>query len=399
MTNPAILGQLNHLYEMQGQLLESVSEADASAQFHPEIGSLKWLFGTGIYLELYWLREVLSGDNDLSKRVEHLFQPAALTLKEQCRQLPPKDHLLNWGTEIRDEHLLRLANPAVLPNHQFLKNDRLQWFILQEQAKIYEMMLIVLNQRSTQISVDDYQVEIPLASSPPGWKTKELSQGHYRIGARQQPAAYDNELPPQAVQLSSYRIALSPVSNSQFLAFMEAGGYADLSFWSEEGRAWQEYAQKKHPEYWRQDKTGNWYALGINGPADLPSEEPVCGINQHEARAYATWTNVLGNEFSGAFLQHEYQWEMAARSGVIKEIGRVWEWCSNSFHPYPEFSPFPDENNSVADFQLGKITLRGGSLHTQPVLRRPSMRHRAIAEQRFQLSGVRLVFPPLHKWT
>lgn len=399
MTNPAILSSLNNHYEMQAQLLESVSETDASHQFHPELGSLKWLFGSSIYLELYWLREVLTGDRDLSERVKHLFQPGALPLDEQCEQLPPKDHLLNWGTEIRDEHLCKLANPEIQPKHELLVNDRLQWFILQEQAKLYETMLLVLNQRSAQLSADDYQVEAPLAPTPPGWKTKELSQGHYRIGARNQPAAYDNELPPQAVELSSYRIALSPVSNSQFLAFMQAGGYTNLNLWSVDGAAWRQQAQKAHPEYWRQDKTGKWYAFGINGPADLPPAEPVSGINQYEAQAYAAWTAALGNEYSGAILQHEYQWEMAARSGVIKEIGRAWEWCSNSFHAYPEFTPFPDESISLADFQLGKITLKGGSLHTQRALRRSSMRHRAPAEQRFQLSGLRLVFPPRHKWT
>ncbi|MEN8177305.1 MAG: SUMF1/EgtB/PvdO family nonheme iron enzyme [Pseudomonadota bacterium] len=399
MTNPAILGTLNNLHEIQAQLLESVSETDASHQFHPELGSLNWLFGSGIYLELYWLREILTGDNDLSRRVKHLFQPGALPLNEQCGQLPPKDHLLNWGAEVRDEHLLRLANPGLLPNHELLKNDRLQWFILQEQAKLYETMLLVLNQRSTQITAEDYQVQAPLAPSPPNWKTKELSQGHYRIGARNQPAAYDNELPPQAVPLSSYRIALSPVSNSQFLAFMESAGHTNPDLWTEAGRTWRQQHQTTHPEYWKQDKVGNWYALGINGPADLPPDEPVCGINQYEAQAYAAWTHSLGDDFAGAILQHEYQWEMAARSGVIKDIGRAWEWCSNSFHPYPEFTPFPDENASMADFNVEKMVLRGGGIHTQPVLRRPSMRHRAQAAQRFQLSGLRLVFPPKHKWT
>ena len=399
MTNPAILGPLNNLYEMQAQLLESVSESDASYPYHQDFGSLKWIYGAAIHLELYWLREVLDDDNDLTSRIKHLFQPGALPLSEQCRQLPPRDHLLNWGQEIRDEHLLRLANPTLLPKHELLEEDRLQWFLVQEQAKFYETMLLVLNQRSLQISTEDYRVETPLIPCPPNWEIRELSQGHYRIGARNQPAAYDNELPPQAVQLSSYRIALSPVSNSQFLAFMKSDGYTNLTIWSEEGKAWQTHAKKSHPAYWRQDDSGNWYAVGINGPADLPPDEPVYGINQYEAQAYAAWVDSLGDELAGAFLQHEYQWEMAARSGVIKEIGRVWEWCSNPFQPYPEFTPFPDETASMSDFNTGKVTLRGGSIHTQPVLRRPSLRHRAQAAQRDQFSGLRLVFPPKHSWT
>ena len=393
MTNPAILGTLHNLHEMQAQLMESVSDADATRQYHANLGSLKWLFGSGVYLELFWLREALCGDNDLTERVKRLFQTGSLDLSEQCRQLPPKEHLLNWASEIREEHLLRLANPGLLPDHEFLTNDRLQWFLLQEQAKLYESMLIVLNQRSLGIDTDDYQVTNPLVPGPLDWKTKELSQGHYRIGARTQPAAYDNELPPQAVQLSSYRIALSPVSNSQFLAFMDAEGYTSTDFWSESGQEWLYQHKQHHPEYWRQDTHGHWYAIGINGPADLQPDEPVSGINHFEAQAYCNWAQSLGDDFAGAVLQHEYQWEMAVRSGVIKELGRAWEWCSNSFHPYPEFQPFPDESVSMTDFDGQKMVLRGASLHTQPIFR-----HRARAEQRELFSGLRLVFPPRHKW-
>jgi iron(II)-dependent oxidoreductase len=400
MTNTIILSQLSNLYEMQTQLLESQNEADASQQFHPELGSLKWLFGSAVYLELHWLREVLNGDDDLTGRVKHLFGTGSMSLSEQCRLLPPKEHLMNWAREIRDEHLLRLANPKKrLPNHELLKEDRLVWLILQEQAKLYETMLLALNQRSAQRRPADFQVENPLMPAPPGWETKEMTQGHYRIGSRNQAAAYDNELPTQAVELSSYRIALSMVSNSQYLAFMQSDGYSNLDFWSPEGNQWQLGAQRTHPEYWDRDASGNWYAFGVNGPMDLSPDEPVSGLNQYEAQAYAAWTASLGEQYAGAILQHEYQWEVAVRSGVIKQLGRAWEWCSNSFHAYPEFTPFPDETISMTDFQPGIITLRGGSLHTQPVLRRPSMRHRATAEQRHLLSGIRLVFPPSFQWT
>jgi iron(II)-dependent oxidoreductase len=398
MSNPNILAPLHNLYQMQAQLLGSATEGDASSLFHPELASLNWLYGYSVYQELYWLREVLMGDKALSQRIEHLFRPGELSLREQCQRLPPRDHLLNWGREIRDEHLMRLANPNSLPKHPLLEGERLQWFLLQEQAKHYETMLLILYQRSLHSPGEGFQVNSPLTPGQPSWDTKELSQGHFRIGARNRPEAYDNELPPQAVELSSYRIALQPVSNSQYLAFMQADSYNNPQLWSREGWAWQQTANTNHPEYWRQDRKGKWYGIAINGPSELPPEEPVYGINQHEAQAFATWVDSLGGEFSGAILQHEYQWELAARSRVIKQFGRAWEWCSNSFHPYPKFQPFPDPSTSMSDFAAERISLRGGSLHTLPVLRRPSMRHRAPAAQRYQLSGLRLVFPPRYRW-
>ena len=398
MTRANPLASLNNLYQMQAQLLETTSDTDANSVFHPELGSLNWWYGYSVYQELYWLREVVMGDNDLSKRVEQLFRPGDLSLVERCAQIPPRKHLLNWAAEIRDDHLMRLANPHILAPHPFLEHNRLLWFLVQEQAKNYETMLLVLNQRSLQRMDIGYQVVKPINPSAPHWETKEISQGHYRIGARNRPEAYDNELPPQAVELSSYRIALQPVSNSQFLSFMQAGGYVKKKFWTETGWAWQQTAHIRHPEYWRQDSAQNWYGIGINGPTDLPPDEPVYGISQHEALAYAKWVDAQGDELTGAILQHEYQWELAARSSVIKQFGRAWEWCSNSFHPYPAFQPFPDATTSMEDFTSDRISLRGGSMHTQAILRRPSLRHRAPAEQRYQLSGLRLVFPPRHRW-
>ena len=84
---------------------------------------------------------------------------------------------------------------------------------------------------------------------------------------------------------------------------------------------------------------------------------------------------------------------------MIRTIGRAWEWCSNPFQAYAEFTPFPDATISAADFDGRHPVLRGGSMHTQRLLRRASLRHRARAPQRFQLSGLRLVFPPRHEWS
>jgi iron(II)-dependent oxidoreductase len=398
MTSTTLLGQLSNLYQMQIDLLQSIPPEECAKQFHPELASLNWYFARGVYLELLWLRERLHNDNDLSKRVEQLFSPSELSIEQRCRQLPPVEHLINWGSQIHDEHLRRLATPSAMPNHPWLDTDRLPWFLLQEQAKLYEAMLIILTQRSLHGHDQAYLCNEPLRAEPPGWETREISQGHYRIGARNDPRAYDNELPPQAVELSSFRIALTPVSNAQYLGFMKAESYSDESLWGEEGWRWLNQNRVSHPEYWRQDTKGQWYEVAINGNTHLPPHEPVSGISHYEAQAFCNWTNRTDNEFTGAVLQHEYQWELAVRAGVVKQTGRAWEWCSNPFHPYPAFQSFPNDCVPTPAFVENQITLRGASLHTQPMLRRASFRHWASPADRHQLTTLRLVFPPRHQW-
>lgn len=126
---------------------------------------------------------------------------------------------------------------------------------------------------------------------------------------------------------------------------------------------------------------------------DLQPEAPVAGLSRHEAQAFATWVAELAGDLSGAVLQHEYQWEVAAHAGLIEGTGQVWEWCANPFHPYPEFRPFPDGSISQADFDGDRFSLRGAGLHTQSCLRRASFRNRATPGDRHGFTGIRLVFP------
>ncbi len=394
MTSPQLLTQLGGLQQRMRDLLHEIPAAHANRRFDPRLASVGWYLGRSVYRELYWLREVLTGDTDLTERVRPLFTPGAMDPEAQSARLPPPDHLLNWAAEIQDEHLRRLATPGELPAGDLLRDDRLQWFLLQEGARDYERMLMVLHAGRMQRPDAGYRAESVLTARVPVPDLIAIEQGHYRIGSRHQPWAYDNELPPQAVELAGFRIARRPVSNAEFLAFMEAGGYLEDRFWSEEGRGWRNGSGTAAPLHWRRDQTECWYGIGLQGPVDLQPEAPVAGLSRHEAQAFATWVAELAGDLSGAVLQHEYQWEVAARSGLLEGTGQVWEWCANPFHPYAEFRPFPDGSTSQTDFGGNRFSLRGASLHTQHCLRRASFRNRAAPDDRQGFTGIRLVFPP-----
>ena len=71
----------------------------------------------------------------------------------------------------------------------------------------------------------------------------------------------------------------------------------------------------------------------MNGPMPLFADQPVSGLTAHEANAFAAWASANGEGLSGAVPQHEYQWETAARMGLLENTGRAWEWCANRLHP------------------------------------------------------------------
>ncbi len=397
MTNPRLLGQLSHTHELLEQLLHDLPESDCYRSYAPGLPPLAWLYGRCAYLESYWLREVVQGDDDITSRVRHLFEPGVAPAESQWQALPPRDHLINWALELQDENLMRLANPHLLPVHPLLREGRLAGMILQEQQRLYETMLTVLCERRLTDSDGSFRVAEPLtpAAINPG-QLMELSKGHFRIGAREPALAYDNELPEQVVELSAFRMQRRPVSNGEYLAFVLNGGYRAESLWSPEGWAWRSRDAIEAPHYWRLDDAGHWYGVGLNGPFELTASEPVLGISQHEATAFANWVAQSATTLEGAALQHEYQWEMAIRLQAIREFGRVWEWCANPFHPYTGFQPAEGGLGATATESFdGEWTLRGASLYTQPALRRPSFRNHALPGARRLFAGTRLIFPPM----
>jgi iron(II)-dependent oxidoreductase len=272
-------------------------------------------------------------------------------------------------------------------------------FIVQEHARTYEQMLsLKLLIRLSVAQATPHKVWQVLESRLPAPHCVDVDQGAYRIGSRaDEPAAFDNELPPQVIELGGYRIATQPVTNAEYLAFMEAGGYQNDDLWDEAGLAWRRAECSGAPLHWRQDEQGHWYGLGISGAADLVPSDPVQGLSQYEALAFAAWASALEGPCQGAVLPHEFQWEAAIRTRAIPADARVWEWCANTFGPYRDYQAPAHSLYATPDFDGNQVSLRGGCLHTQPALRRPAYRHRGRPHWNQLFAGCRLVLPPTPK--
>jgi len=113
--------------------------------------------------------------------------------------------------------------------------------------------------------------------------------------------------PPKSVRLPAYAIDRYPVTVAAFATFIEKGGYAERSYWSDEGWAWRRSGSIAKPRFWDEPE---W------APYLLPNH-PVVGVSFFEAEAYAA--------FLGARLPTEAEWEKAARGAD----GRKYPWGSD----------------------------------------------------------------------
>ncbi len=226
--------------------------------------------------------------------------------------------------------------------------------------------------------------------------------GLVEIGHDGRGFAYDCEGPRHRVWLDPFEIADRPVTNREWIAFMEDGGYGDARLWLMEGHAVAQREAWEHPLYWWQ-QDGTWWTFTLRGPQPVALDAPVVHVSYYEAEAFARW--------AGARLPTEAEHEVAFRDvpisgnlmgdaealGALRPLpgkgtwGDVWEWTASDFAPYPGFRP-PEgalgEYNGK--FMVNQRVLRGGSCATPKDQLRPSYRTFFYPHQRWQMMGLRL---------
>ncbi len=386
MTSLATLLRLRAVQRRLRAIAEGFDDATLRQQFHPDISPLGWHIGHCAFIEDLWLRERIGGDMSRTKKLHRFYLPQFSPKHKRGRRLPSRRRLLAEVEHKQNENILLLAGLAEPLNtaHPLLTDEYLQKFIIQHHAQHLETMQMALQQRAFSIYGNTDPCCAVLNNAPQSRRERvRLPRATYRIGGVA-PDAFDNELPQHTVEIGPFQIALQPVSNADYLAFLQAGGYHNLNHWDNAGRAWLEQTPHQAPEHWRCDGNGGWFALHSNGPQALSPATPVSGICYHEARAFAHW--------AGGRLPHEYEWEIGYRTGILEQVGSAWEWCDNAFFPYPGFQPFPYPEYSQPWFDGHHFTLRGGSRHTRAELRRPSFRNFHQPDKRYIFAGLRLAF-------
>lgn len=366
---------------------------DFKRQYHPDLSPLGWHLGHCVYTEIYWIREQLLGQAVTDKKLDLHYVPELAKKSERGEALPKHADLCQWARDIQKENLQLISQyqHSHSNTHPLMQNHFLLHFLIQHHAQHVETIYMILLQRALQNS-EDFNVQLPLTSSEINTSTVVLNAGIYTIGSRTDFLPYDNEYPPFEFKTGDIKIADKPINNSEFLLFMEESGYQKQEFWSQEGWQWNEnQVDDPCPEYWLKDNQQNWFGVDINGPHDLDPEHPVWGINYFEAQALANWITANFSH-KHARLLHECEWEAAKQNNCLSNTGQVWEWCQNSFYPYPGFEAFPYEGYSVPYFDNSHFVMKGASRYTQDAIQRASFRNYYQPDKRHQFAGCRLIF-------
>jgi ergothioneine biosynthesis protein EgtB len=221
--------------------------------------------------------------------------------------------------------------------------------------------------------------------------------------------AYDNESPRHRALIPAFSMASRPVTNGEYIAFIEDDGYARAEFWLSLGWFTVNEQHWQSPLYWTKCD-GRWWNFTLSGFRPVDENEPVTHVSYFEADAFANWT--------GARLPTEFEWERAAAkidiegNFVESEIfhpcpalasaddlhqmfGDVWEWTRSSYAPYPGYRAAPGALGEYnGKFMCNQYVLRGGSCATSQSHIRRTYRNFFQPEKRWQFTGIRLARDP-----
>jgi gamma-glutamyl hercynylcysteine S-oxide synthase len=404
------------------ELLKPLSDEDLTAEVSPETSPLVWELAQIAHFEETWLLQSLYAFEPLSEPHRDVLS----AFREQRRpgaKLPTlaPEAVRAYAADVHERVLEAVDRTDLDYPHPLLRKGYVFGLVLQHEAQHQESMLQTLQLR-TGAEYPTRDAEPPDRVLDGGPEEVLVEGGSFILGATDEPWAYDNELVPHEVEVRAFAIDRAPVTNEQFLEFVEHGGYSSPKHWTDEGWAWRERGNVAAPLYWERGADG-WERVRFGRREPLPPEEPVQHVSWYEAAAYAHW--------AGKRLPTEVEWERAAAwddrrgksrfpwgrewmgyeanlsrrrfspasvrsyvggessAGCLQMAGDVWEWTSSFFQPYPGFLAFPYPECSEVFFGEEYRVLRGGSWATDSLAARASFRNWELPHRRHLFAGFR----------
>ncbi|MBT0767621.1 ergothioneine biosynthesis protein EgtB [Kineosporia sp. J2-2] len=409
------------------KLLTAVDDTELTHQHSPLMSPLVWdLAHIGNQEELWLLRDVAGRDPLLPETVDMLYDAF-----QNARKDRPKLPLLEpvpsrrYVDDVRGK-VLDVLERIPLHGRPLLEKGFAFGMIVQHEQQHDETMLATHQLRAGEALLNAPSAP---AGSDVGPAEVLVPGGPFTMGTDIEPWALDNERPAHAVDVPSFFIDTTPVTNGEYLRFIEDGGYDDPRWWHPEGWLHRQRAGLTAPQFWqRHGSTWSRRVFGRDEP--LRPDQPVVHVCWYEADAYARW--------AGRRLPTEAEWEKAARFdpasgrtrrypwgddepsaehanlgqrhlepagvgaypagrsalGVHQLIGDVWEWTSSTFGGYPGFRAWPYREYSEVFFGTEHRVLRGGSFGSDPSAVRSTFRNWDYPIRRQIFSGFRCARSP-----
>ncbi len=383
----ALMDARNHTLRLFGQYQQALQAVDFVVPQLPTLNPPLWEIG-----HVGWFQEWWIGRNMQRARGRHA-EPA------RARLASIEPNADRWWDSSRVPHDSRwsLDLPGVAACRAWLLDTLESTLELLEKADedddglyFYRLCLFHEDMHAEALTCTAQTLGLSLdkpllqAFTPPPMNLREpllVPAVDWKLGSPAGPGfVFDNELGQQVVRVPEFEIDAQPVSWSQFVEFVDDGGYDRPELWQPAGWDWLQAIAasegRRGPRYVEQIgiASGAVMQTRFGQPMRMLGNQPAMHMSWWEADAWCRW--------AGRRLPAEVEWEVAAHTAARRGFrwGDVWEWTGSSFRPYPGFEPHPYADYSQPWFGSHKV-LRGASMATRARMKHPKYRNFYLPER------------------
>ena len=373
----------------------------------PTVNPLLWEVGHVAWFHEHFILQRAYGCSAMSERAQTLYDSIAIH-HDQRWDLPlfTLAETLDYMRSVHERLLERLSGPTAHLTDSYLYQFTTFHEDMHDEAFTWSRQTLGYPAPEFAVSEATPQAPQDLDTGPhPG--DVAVPGGSFLLGAPgDAPFVFDNEKWCHPVEVAPFKISRAPVTNAEFAAFVDEGGYENQTVWTEAGWRWRCHASATQPVYWQRDGNGGWVVRRFSALSELQPHRPVAHVNWFEASAWCNWAGrrlPLEKEWEAAALgtasadgsglgetKHRYPWggsgpdalrcNLDGRSlgcidvaalpqgdsafGCRQMLGNVWEWCADPFTPYLGFTPDAYKEYSQTLFGNTRV-LRGGAWPTR----------------------------------
>ncbi len=407
---PTLLERFQQIRSLTEEICQPLAIEDYVIQSMPDCSPTRWhLAHTSWFFETFILAKQIDGYVSPNPAFEFLFNSYYNAVGDQYPRMkrgilsrPTVQEIYDYRQAV-DRHMHALLSDSI--------DDALQSVVeigIHHEQQHQELMLTdikhVFGQNPLFPKYLDDDTLHNTSDMPQKLDWVEFQAGSTKIGHRDASFCYDNELPVFETLLQDYALANRLITNHEFQAFMDDGGYERPELWLSMGWSTVQSESWKSPFYWYLHNH-EWHEFTMHGLRPVLATAPVTHLSYFEADAYARWAD--------ARLPTEFEWEHASRTvpiegnfvddrryhpqpaspgdGLRQMFGDTWEWTSSQYTPYPGYKAAPGALGEYnGKFMCNQFVLRGGSCATSANHIRPTYRNFFPPEARWQFTGLRL---------